>query len=341
MHDDSIPEEAESDYDDERTRREESSILHLRDEAYQVRDCFTRHSFQALAASCGLIILILKFQADDPRFGFAAVFPIIILFMIADMGLHKYATSNRLLGYELYLYRMRHYTTLERFHPSMYLVGWEEAMWAWRAVNASLFPSIYRRALRACPGGFIALRRVSDNPSWFEQQSPSSKNKNVTYKSGAYLKSLMNAFFVVVGLAAADIAFCAEYICRAAVWYVIVLTVLLTAIIIAICVGRIFHVYSRVKILEDELQSIPSCSMIWEAATLAHFKTLDELGLLSRVRIRPGTLNRYSEVLEKHTADIVRCGDNLPNWLLESRAKLYDVMASRAVANAPAGNAAT
>src|SRR5882672_8474459 len=113
----------------------EGMIKYLRNEAYSVRDCFTRYAIHTLAASGAISVAIAKFQADNYYFGFLAFFPVIMIFHILAMGTHKYATSNRLLGYELHIQRTARYISRDNCHEMMRKVGWEEAMRAWRVIQ--------------------------------------------------------------------------------------------------------------------------------------------------------------------------------------------------------------
>jgi hypothetical protein len=65
------------------------------------------------------------------------------------MGIHKYATSNRLLGYELHLQCTAHYLSPDESHELFENVGWEEAMRAWRVVQPTLWHTIYQPVVPA------------------------------------------------------------------------------------------------------------------------------------------------------------------------------------------------
>jgi hypothetical protein len=118
-------------------------IKYLRDEAYAVRDCFTRYSVQVMSVSGGLLVAIAKFQTDNPYVGLLSIFPVILILLVLQMGVHKYATSNRLLGYELHLQRTSHYITRDHCHKIIQNAGWEVAMRAWRVVQPTLWETIY------------------------------------------------------------------------------------------------------------------------------------------------------------------------------------------------------
>ena len=123
------------------------TVSYLRAEAYHVRDCFTRYSLQILAVTGAILVAIARFQEFVPVVGFMALFPIVLLFHVLIMGVHKYGTSNRLLGYELHLERTAHYSKRDRCHELFKTVGWEEAMRAWRIIQPSLWNRIYEPSI--------------------------------------------------------------------------------------------------------------------------------------------------------------------------------------------------
>ncbi len=145
---------------------ERDLIRQLREEAYAVRDCFTRYSHQALVVSTTGLGLIAHAQIDTPYLGLLAVLPILLLFSVAGMGMNKYSTSNRLLGYELHLERTRRYSN---WPSQMTDLGWEEAMRAWRIVSATLFEHIYA-ARHTGPGAPSCQRRVDQFTGGFRRE---------------------------------------------------------------------------------------------------------------------------------------------------------------------------
>jgi hypothetical protein len=119
-------------------------ISHLRAEAHDVKDCFTKFSFQALAISTAAIGLILRFQHDSSWVSLSALSVIILVMVVAKIGNHKYNTANRNLGFLLYLERME---SLKYERPGIVVyndsVPWEKAMRAWRIVQATVFAKTY------------------------------------------------------------------------------------------------------------------------------------------------------------------------------------------------------
>jgi len=127
--------------------QEAKFVEHLRLEASELKDCFTKYSFQAIAIAGTLIAVIARFQHDHRILGIAYVVPIVLLLSVCSIGTHKYASVNRLLGYELHLQRtavLRPPSTAKYWKASWRHIGWEEAMRAWRIIAPTLIDCLYR-----------------------------------------------------------------------------------------------------------------------------------------------------------------------------------------------------
>lgn len=124
-------------------------VFQLRSEVKDVKDCFTRFAFQGSALAVVVAGFILG-EHQHPVVGLAALPAIIMLMLICRIGIFKYTTANRNLGYELHLDRLRKYVQVNS--DDLYVkervgkledMGWEEAVRAWRVVQASIFAKIY------------------------------------------------------------------------------------------------------------------------------------------------------------------------------------------------------
>ena len=120
----------------------------LRKEANEVKDCFTKYSFQSIAISTVLIGLIIRFQMQEPLIGAAGVLVIGLVVYVARLGIYKYGTANRIFGYELYLDRIKYLpdSHANRWKSHISNVGWEEGLKAWRIVQATVYEHIYEEA---------------------------------------------------------------------------------------------------------------------------------------------------------------------------------------------------
>ena len=119
------------------TEYESKLIQMLRQEAKDVKDCFTKYSFQAIAFSSAVLGIITRYQPEYPHIALAAYASIAVLMTVARIGIYKYGTANRMYGYELHLLRTRQLPDSKGngWKSEMRLVGWEEAMCAWRIVK--------------------------------------------------------------------------------------------------------------------------------------------------------------------------------------------------------------
>jgi len=125
---------------------ERDLVFQLRREVRDVKDCFDRFAFQGSALAVVVAGFIL---ANEHRaVGLAAVPAIMILMLICRVGIFKYTTANRNLGYELHLDRLRKYAQLGDAQAKNRVaeledMGWEEAIRAWRVVQPSIFAKVY------------------------------------------------------------------------------------------------------------------------------------------------------------------------------------------------------
>jgi len=289
--------------------REEHLISQLRSESYQVKDCFTRHSFQAMAASCALLILIARFQVDNLEVGILSVLPIVLLFTVADMGMHKYATSNRLMGYELYLYRLHHYTSTEKLSSQLTAVGWEEAMQAWRVVHSNLFHNLYKRVLgKHWPHGWTPLKGAQKNNNWYCPKELLPDKEILIYKTGAYLQSIIVSLLTIVFLCLVDVGVAMKRCLDHSNLAFSIMLCGLFGLIVFLAATKTAHIISRINILENELYSIYACSIVWETAVLAHL-----LALISAQKDSDWA-PKYMTQLGVQTAEIVKYRHNVPEW---------------------------
>lgn len=122
----------------------------LREEALAVKECFTNFVFQsatAAAVAFGFIVLNVN---DAPFVTLTAAPTILVLMIVCRIGVFKFTTANRNLGYQLHLARMESFLRTStsdevrsRVHGIMNL-DWETLLRAWRVVQVAVFREIYR-----------------------------------------------------------------------------------------------------------------------------------------------------------------------------------------------------
>jgi hypothetical protein len=253
-------------------------IIHLRGEARDVKDCFTRFSFQALAISTAVIGLIIRFQHDSKWVSLSALSVIILVMSVAKIGNHKYNTTNRNLGFILYLERME---SLKNEKPEVVIysdnVPWEEAMRAWRIVQATAFGKVYSVGLIHPNKRILCCNKCNKNKTecegkdtfWFEPMSI-VRSKQAQYYAGSYLEAVQKILFFMafISLIPIVISTLQFYISNEIIFSILFTSILLFTIVIII--WRISRIRARRKILEGGLLSIHSCGILWEAVIIAH-----------------------------------------------------------------------
>ena len=120
-------------------------LADLRKEADAQKQCFTQFSFQILIVSSAFLGLILRFGANAPEIKLSSALVALVIVATARIGAHKYATANRISGFQLFIERLTNVSEAERpkLTDATIDVGWEEAMRAWRIVQASTFHALY------------------------------------------------------------------------------------------------------------------------------------------------------------------------------------------------------
>jgi len=266
-------------------------VKSLRQEAYEVKDCFTKFSFQASALNVVALGLIIRFQGEFPLSGFAAVPIVIFLLSVARIGLHKYETANRHYGYELHLYRRSRLNESQEggWKNHMRNIGWEEALYAWRVVQ----PVIYEHLYKKYP--WVRSTRKTDhyksaNPKWFVPAILAGAEQRPAYYAGSYhdkIDFVLHSFAIITALALPYMCwqlfneltfqgpFVLEQYFQLLLFGIAILVTVGTAAVITV---RILRVRAKRRILQDELLSINSCAILWLAVVVAHFRALEAIG---------------------------------------------------------------
>src|SRR5262245_1610901 len=103
---------------------ENDLVAWQRQEARELKDCFTRYSFQAIAISAAALALIARFQSDEPATALPCILITALILSVARLGTYKYQSANRLYGYELHLTRATRLLPSQGWTNSMRRVGW-------------------------------------------------------------------------------------------------------------------------------------------------------------------------------------------------------------------------
>ena len=269
----------------ERPTYEATLVERLRMEANDVKECFTRFCFQAIGLSGVMLVAIARYQAGEPAVGLASIAVIIVLLSVTRIGTHKYATANRHFGYELHLDRTHQLPDDPEggWNASMRSVGWEEAMKAWRVVQATVFRELYgdnENTLRKKHRKSVATAQCG----WFEPRRLTDEG-GAAYHSGSYLKTMFQFLnyitaiaFVPLFIFALQLAYDPKITILADVPTAIrALGFLLFAVVLGWTVRRVRRTSERRELLEVGLLSIHSCAIMWQAVVVAHYRALARL----------------------------------------------------------------
>jgi hypothetical protein len=123
-------------------------IRQLREEVLSLKAHIAHYTLQAIAFATVVLVAIMGAQLVVPgaqRIGWLSLPLLLLMRAVSRTVVHKLGTINRNLGYELHLQRSRRLRE-EPFgwHHRYRLIGWEEAMRAWRIIQATIFARLCR-----------------------------------------------------------------------------------------------------------------------------------------------------------------------------------------------------
>lgn len=288
------------------TDNERNFIQLIREEAKQVKDCFTQYSFHALAGSVAAIGLIIAYQKDYPHASIACIPVIILLLCVARIGIHKYSTANRNHGFQLYLERIISINNNDNIEKNYVLrnIGWEEAMRAWRIVQATAYESIYN--VRLLSFKFIKTEREKDQYPWY---NPSRLiDKKAKWHPGTYLGNMLGILHVSIFLLMLPLYYYCFTNFKINVNFYSFFCAGLVVVFSFYVAFRIFKTNFRLKILEEGLLSIHSCSIMWHAVAVAHYRTLKKLQ-------GQKNLQNYSKILSELAVDLAEDIVDIHSWI--------------------------
>ena len=274
----------------------------------------------------------------------ASIPSIALLMIVSRIGIFKYATANRQYGYELHLGRTRSMgaEVSSDWKPEMRHIPWEEALRAWRIVQTAIFRRIYIVPESTWSGRFLSryhfgwlnyfrtsfylrsedtqelikkfekneIREEDDEYPWFmprllTKNSPSNYERNYSlYYTGAYLKNVLGMLLTM------------QYLLLIP-WFLLVFKLFNDANPscyywlgwLAILVGLVFLrprvVNRRRHILENEVLSIHSCAIVWQAVVLAHYRAL---------KLSGGDYKHHTEHLVRQAEDVAQNAFSIHKW---------------------------
>lgn len=255
---------------------ESELISDLRQEVRELKDCFARYSFQGVGLSAAVLAIISRYQQEFPYVGLSAIPVVVMLIALARMGAHKYTSVNRNCGYELHLQRTRRLPDSGEnvWKKEWRDLGWEEAMRAWRIVQATVYRYVYK------PGEWKLENLPKDwrgrKDLWFQTaDNVSSAGGEAVYYSGSYLKTSLEIIYVVIVLSfIPPIVTVGQLYLKQGVGFRTAVISLFTLATALLCVLKIRKIERRRVVLEEGLLSIHSCAIMWHAVVVAHFRAV-------------------------------------------------------------------
>ena len=274
----------------------------IREEANNVKDCFTRFSFQALAFYSVLIAAAISLQEKYPLIYFALIFGIILLLIVSRIGTYKYSTANRNYGFELYF---RNALKPEKEK----IMSWEEALRAWRIVQASIFQSFYYT-------GFINRHKLSspfkNEKLWFKPGSLINLDKKVEYYAGGYLRTILtlNLYMSILGVLPFLFPFIHHLFAKKP-FSILEVSILdwvfvATAVLLFLLIGFWFiRQFRLLRVLEGEMLSIFSCGIMWQVVGICHYEA----------SMKTNNIIEYTKYLSDLSVDILKNPKDIPAWI--------------------------
>ncbi|MEL6673912.1 MAG: hypothetical protein AAFR61_17040 [Bacteroidota bacterium] len=269
-----------------------------RKEAESVKDCFTRFSFQAIVFTAAMIGVIGKFSIGLFPEILISIATIILLLTVARIGTYKYASANRLFGFELFADQVRA-DQLEV--PNM---GWEQAILAWRVVQATLFDHFHytrnnnrlrfrlfqpyrikgdHRFYRVSRKGFLGRvfkHKRRKRSLWFELDTYPEIGS--VYHAGGYLRTMLKVLntLAAVVLLLQPLLLWRTYTNATASGSAAPLSTLelsiylglLTLIFIGL-MYRLVLTWTQLQLLEKGFLSIHTSGILWHVVAEAHKRT--------------------------------------------------------------------
>lgn len=306
-------------------------IEQLRNEVDNVKDCFTRFSFQAIAFSLPILGGIIKFQNEVPEITLCSLLITIFALMVAKIGAHKYNTANRNLGFLLFQERRKFLPKIEcHIFRDDGQIAWEEAMRAWRIVQATVFHNVYRIS-PLLPNKVKIQCNKDGSPMWFEPKKISSKEK-AYYYPGSYLRNMQLILFFISLFALFPPLYMSILMYLKNDFIRLKIIIIPTIIVMLYYCWRIWRLNARRKILEEGLLSIHSSAILWEAVVIAynlaiaqsHLQT-EKLNKENGGSCKTHPLQYFASYLAKIASDLAESICNIYQWIEVKRKELEHI----------------
>jgi hypothetical protein len=291
---------------------EKNLIDYLRKEAGEVKNCFTQFSFQVIAISAVALGLIARFQPTFPLLGLASISVVLMALAVGRIGTYKYATANRIHGYELYLDRVRRLRDTEGWNATYRFVGWEEGVRAWRTVQPTVFRLYYKWGDHTRNTLKKKYRDLSY--PWFEPKR--LHREEAVYYAGSYLRTMLSILFMIVYLGIASMIMMTVQFLLVRNFIGSAAAGIITLGILLFAVMKTRQLSQRRRLLEEGILCIHSCAIIWQLVVVAHNRAVEQLPGFENAQVN--TFEGYTAFLSLEAADLrehLKNGGSPHTWI--------------------------
>ncbi len=300
-------------------------LRQLREEAIELKDCFTRFSFQATGFCILYIGVLARVQGQAHWLGVCSLPLLLILRIVTRVGVHKYGSANRNLGYELHLYR-----TLdapehrEGWHDAYREIGWEQAMRAWRVIQATVFEYLgLHKPARSFAGALDAGVPLPAE-RWYEPKS--LVEEGTTYYAGSFLRKVVKSLHFLMYLSLVPFVFSVGSATNSffttsnpsTLQFVLMMVGVVGLLMVIFYVNAVRQDdMRRVDMLEGGLLSIHSCAIMWQAVVVGHYRALE-----SALTVNGGKSPRgYTRFLSEQALGVRSRIHDIYDWIDGSRSR--------------------
>jgi hypothetical protein len=314
-------------------------IKQLRTEVLHLKDCISKYSIQALVFAAAAVGIILKFQAEnfsDPSqehfrvlLGSASLPLLFPLRAVCRTAIHKLGTINRNLGYELHLQRSRSLPpSKEGWQRDYQRIGWEEAMRAWRIVQATLFAALCDTPVGAYKKEADPHRAKPPSRGYFwydisalvaEGAKDSLGSPSPEYHAGNYVKKMLDIihYSMAACLIPIPIAVFGSFLSNGTFHLTGTHALVLITGLLCLWYWTRSKDHDRIRLaqLESGILSIHSCAIIWRAVVVAHYRTVSVWKCQRYAEHAVADVrNGYTYLLARRAVQIAKCRFQIHEW---------------------------
>lgn len=285
-------------------------ISMLRQEAMQIKECAVQYFVRTMMFVPTFIGAIMIFNTSGNYLYLASVFALFVLSSTTRIMLHKYGTANRNLGYELHLERSKNFPKLYEsksvWNDDYQHIGWEEAMRAWRIVQATVFEAVCKKRYNKYK---VDVKKMKY--PWFDIKRLIGYGEGASYYAGSFLRrsvSVLNAL-MLFSLFPLLLFILKEW----GNWTNVGIGSMTIVLGMIYTIHTLIYSHYRLYQLESGILSIASCGIIWHAVILAHYRALERREeCTDHDRTRENGYAYNVSVLAKSLANSV---DNIHDWI--------------------------